>query len=155
MNRSIFTSNTARPLALVMRRDLDALVLTSRTLPNWKEQFGRVLVEAMACGVPVVGSRSGEIAHVIGDAGLIVPEEDVDALRSALLQLMQDDALRTELGRRGRRRVLERFTQAQIAAETVEVYRSMIAGRGEDSVRLPVPAALPSVRLGFGLGGRR
>lgn len=108
-------------------RDLDALVLTSRTLPNWKEQFGRVLIEAMACGVPVVGSRSGEIPHVIGDAGLIVPEEDIDALRRGLLQLMQDDALRLDLARRGRRRVLEHYTQAQIAAETVEVYRSMSA----------------------------
>lgn len=107
-------------------RDLDALVLTSRALPNWMEQFGRVLVEAMACGVPVVGSRSGEIPNVIGDAGLIVPEEDIDALRTGLLQLMQDDALRLELGRRGRQRVMERFTQAQIAAETVDVYRRML-----------------------------
>ena len=108
--------------------NLDALVLTSRTLPNWKEQFGRVLVEAMACGVPVIGSRSGEIPHVIGDAGLIVTEEDVDALRHGLLQLMQDDALRQELGRRGRSRVLEHYTQAQIAAETVDVYRRLLAG---------------------------
>ena len=107
-------------------RNLDALVLTSRTLPNWKEQFGRVLVEAMACAVPVIGSRSGEIPHVIGDAGLIVPEEDIDALRNGLLQLMQDDALRRELARRGRQRVLERFTQAQIAAETVDVYRTIL-----------------------------
>jgi glycosyltransferase involved in cell wall biosynthesis len=113
-------------------RDLDALVLTSRTLPNWKEQFGRVLVEAMACGVPVIGSRSGEIPHVIGDAGLTVPEEDIDALRNGLLQLMQDDALRQELGRRGRRRVLERYTQEQIAAETVGVYRRML-GQDENS----------------------
>lgn len=107
-------------------RELDALVLTSRTLPSWKEQFGRVLVEAMACGVPVIGSRSGEIPHVIGDAGLTVPEEDIDALRNGLLQLMQDDALRRELSRRGRQRVLERFTQAQIAAATVDVYRRML-----------------------------
>jgi len=106
---------------------MDALVLSSRTLPNWKEQFGRVLVEAMACGVPVIGARSGEIPHVIGDAGLIVPEEDSDALRAGLLQLMQDDELRRDLGRRGRQRVLERFTQAQIAAETVDVYRSLSA----------------------------
>jgi len=108
-------------------RNLDALALTSRTLPNWKEQFGRVLVEAMACGVPVIGARSGEIPHVIGDAGLIVPEEDVDAVRAGLLQLMQNDGLRLELGRRGRERVLEHFTQAQVAADTVDVYRSMLA----------------------------
>ena len=107
--------------------NLDALALTSRTLPNWKEQFGRVLVEAMACGVPVVGTRCGEIPHVIGDAGLIVPEEDIDALRAALLQLMRDDDLRRELGRRGRQRVLEQFTQESIAAQTVAVYRSLCA----------------------------
>jgi glycosyltransferase involved in cell wall biosynthesis len=107
-------------------RDMDVLALTSRTLPNWKEQFGRVLIEAMACGVPVIGSASGEIPHVVGDAGLIVHEEDIDGLRNGLLQLMRDDALRLELGRRGRQRVLERFTQAQVAAETVEVYRSML-----------------------------
>lgn len=107
-------------------RQMDALALTSRTLPNWKEQFGRVLVEAMACGVPVIGSSSGEIPNVIGDAGMIIHEEDIDGLRNALLKLMQDDALRLELGRRGRQRVLERFTQAQVAAETVDVYRSML-----------------------------
>ena len=50
-------------------RRLDVLALPSRTTPTWKEQFGRVLIEAMACGVPVVGSDSGEIPHVIGDAG--------------------------------------------------------------------------------------
>ncbi len=108
-------------------RDMDALALTSRTLPNWKEQFGRVLVEAMACGVPVIGSRCGEIPHVIGDAGLIVPEEDIDALRAGLLQLMQNDDLRRRLGGRGRQRVLEQFTQASIAAETVAIYRSLRA----------------------------
>ncbi|MDQ3700775.1 MAG: glycosyltransferase, partial [Chloroflexota bacterium] len=58
---------------------LDALALPSLTFPNWKEQFGRVLMEAMACEVPVVGSDSGEIAHVIGEAGLLFPEGDVAA----------------------------------------------------------------------------
>lgn len=109
-------------------RQMDVLVLTSRTLPNWKEQFGRVLIEAMACGVPVIGSDSGEIPNVIGSAGLIVPEGNVDALRDALLELMRDDDLRRDLGRRGRERVLERYTQAQVAAQTADVYREL-AGR--------------------------
>ena len=61
-------------------RTLDVLVLPSLSRPNWVEQFGRVLTEAMACGVPVVGSRSGEIPWVIGDAGRIFPEGDADAL---------------------------------------------------------------------------
>ena len=55
----------------VEMRKLHALVLPSRTTPRWKEQFGRVLIEAMACGVPPVGSDSGEIPHVIDDAGLV------------------------------------------------------------------------------------
>ena len=63
-------------------REIDVLVLPSLTRPNWVEQFGRVLIEAMACGVAVVGSSSGEIPWVIGDAGVIFPEGDADALRA-------------------------------------------------------------------------
>jgi glycosyltransferase involved in cell wall biosynthesis len=105
---------------------IDALAVPSRTLPNWKEQFGRVLVEAMACGLPVVGSNSGEIPNVIGDAGLIFPENDASELRRHLLHLQQQPDLRRELGQRGRHRVLERYTQAQVAAQTVQVYRDVI-----------------------------
>lgn len=108
-------------------RQLDVLVLASRTLPNWKEQFGRVLIEAMACEVAVVGAESGEIPNVIGTAGLTFPEGDVDGLYNQLLRLMQSEHLRDELGHSGRRRVLERYTQAQIAAQTVSVYRDMVA----------------------------
>lgn len=104
---------------------LDVLVLPSRSRPNWIEQFGRVLVEAMACGVPVVGSTCGEIPHVIGDAGLIFPEGDAAALRERLRRLQADPALREELARRGRERVLAHFTHARIAAQTVEVYRQV------------------------------
>jgi glycosyltransferase involved in cell wall biosynthesis len=106
---------------------LDVLVLPSRTLPNWKEQFGRVLVEAMACEVAVIGSDSGEIRNVIDDAGLIFPENNVDALYDRLLTLLKDPTLCRRLGRDGRKRVLEYYTQAQIAARTVEVYREMMS----------------------------
>lgn len=104
---------------------LDVLVLPSRTRPNWKEQFGRVLVEAMACGVPVIGSSSGEIPSVIGQAGLVFPEDDVSALCEHLACLQRDEALWVELAQRGRQRVLQHYTQARIAAETVEVYREL------------------------------
>jgi glycosyltransferase involved in cell wall biosynthesis len=102
---------------------LDALVLPSRTRPNWKEQFGRVLIEAMACGVPVIGSDSGEIPNVIGDAGLIVREDDAAQLAGALRQLAVAPDLRADFAARGRARVLERYTMARIAAATVDVYR--------------------------------
>jgi glycosyltransferase involved in cell wall biosynthesis len=107
-------------------QQLDVLVLPSRTQSNWMEQFGRVLVEGMACGIAVVGSNSGEIPSVIGDAGLIFQENDAADLRQQLHRLQDQPELRRELGRRGRQRVLERFTQKQIAAQTVAVYREMI-----------------------------
>jgi len=107
-------------------RELDALVLPSRSQPNWVEQFGRVLIEAMACGVPVIGSDCGEIPHVIGEAGLIFPEGETLALRECLTRLMREPGLWAELSRRGRERVLEHFTQAEIAARTVAVYRELV-----------------------------
>ena len=108
---------------------LDVMVMPSRTLPNWKEQFGRALVEAMACGVVVVGSDSGEIVNVIGDAGLIFPEENVPALLAHLLMLMSDEAARHSLSEAGRQRVLASYTQQRVADQTVSVYREMLAGQ--------------------------
>ena len=106
---------------------LDVLVLPSLTRPNWKEQFGRVLIEAMACGVPVIGSDCGEIPNVIGQTGLIFPEGDADELRARLERLMGDPYLCMRLARLGRERVLACYTQARIAAETCEVYRHLHA----------------------------
>ncbi len=105
---------------------LDVLVLPSRTRPNWKEQFGRAIVEAMACELPVIGSDSGEIPNVIGDAGLVFPEGDVRALAAHLSALQRSPELRSMLGTSGRARVLERFTQARVAAETHRVYAEML-----------------------------
>lgn len=105
---------------------IHVLVLPSLSRPNWKEQFGRVLVEAMACGRPVVGSSSGEIPQTMGPAGLTFPEGDVGALTATLERLRADAELRAELGRRGRGRVLERFTQRRVARRTVEAYRKAL-----------------------------
>ena len=106
-------------------RELDALVVPSRSRPNWVEQFGRVLIEAMASGVPVVGSDCGEIPRVVGGAGLVFSEENAEALKEHLMHLMRDPELWSSLARRGRDRVLAHFTQAQIAAQTVAVYREL------------------------------
>jgi glycosyltransferase involved in cell wall biosynthesis len=107
-------------------RSLDATVLPSRTTPTWKEQFGRTLVESMACGVVPIGSSSGEIPHVLGDAGLIFPEGGVEALRDTIARLMSDADLRATLAARGRHRFLERYTPAQIARATHSLYLSII-----------------------------
>ena len=115
--------STEVPVALA---GLDLLVLPSRTTPNWKEQFGRVLIEAMSCGVPVLGSSSGEIPHVIGDAGMIFPEGDTLALRQEIARIATNPALHADLARRGRARILAEFTQAAIARRHVEVYAAML-----------------------------
>jgi glycosyltransferase involved in cell wall biosynthesis len=107
--------------------DLDVLVVPSRTRPNWKEQFGRILIEAMACGLPVVGANSGEIPRVLGDAGLVVPEDDVPALAAALLTLAEQPELRAALAARGRQRVLEHYTQERVAERLAEVYAGVLA----------------------------
>jgi glycosyltransferase involved in cell wall biosynthesis len=80
----------------------------------------------MACGVPVVGSASGEIPWVVGDAGRIFPEGDTGALADILTALASDPAQRSALAASGRARVLNHFTQAQVAAETAAVYRAML-----------------------------
>jgi len=116
--------------ALLQR--LDVVVLPSRTTSRWREQFGRVLIEAMACEVAVVGSDSGEIPGVIGDAGLIYPEGDVEALAARLTSLMVDGALRRRLAATGRARAEERYSQAAVAVKTVEVYRRMMEIGVED-----------------------
>ncbi|PJF35039.1 MAG: glycosyl transferase family 1 [Candidatus Thermofonsia Clade 1 bacterium] len=106
--------------------DLTALVVPSRTLPNWKEQFGRVIVEAMASGVPVIGAHSGAIPDVIGTSGLLFPEDDLEALTAHMARLLTDPSLRAELAHKGRARVLAHFTHAQIAAQTVAFYRQLL-----------------------------
>lgn len=104
---------------------IDVLALPSLTRPNWKEQFGRVLIEAMASGVPVTGSDSGAIPDVIGEAGLIFPEGDAGALAGHLQQLQTSMDLRAELRDKGRARALSNFTHQQVAAATVKVYEEM------------------------------
>jgi glycosyltransferase involved in cell wall biosynthesis len=81
-------------------------------------------MEAMACGVPVIGSASGEIPHVIGDAGLVVPEGDHVALRDAVARVLTDATLRRDLAAKGRQRVLECFTHERIAEQTLATYRA-------------------------------
>lgn len=94
---------------------VDALALPSRGTADWKEQFGRVLAEAMACGLPCVGSDSGAIPEVLGPAGIVAPEGDVDALAGALGRLAASAALRRRLGMAGRRRALALYTEAGLA----------------------------------------
>ncbi len=108
---------------------MDVLVAPSLTTPRWREQFGRMLTEAMACGVPVIASDSGEIPHVVGDAGIIVPEGDADALAAALGELIADPSRRAELSRRGLARVEAEFTLPHVARRHLAFFDAILAGK--------------------------
>jgi glycosyltransferase involved in cell wall biosynthesis len=123
-------------------KDLDVLVLPSVTiLPMHREQFGRVLVEAMAAGVPVVGSSSGAIPEVIGDAGLLVPERDPGALAQAIDRVLSEPELRESLIERGRRRAQQHFAWPVVARQTVELLRAALAHRRRAQAHLQVVGA--------------
>jgi len=107
---------------------LDMLVLPSLTTAIWKEQFGHVLIEAMACQVPVVGSDSGAIPWVIGDSGLVFREGDHRDLAAQLTQLCRDELLRSRLGVAGRQRVLAAFTHQRIAQDTTAIWAGLQKG---------------------------
>jgi glycosyltransferase involved in cell wall biosynthesis len=109
---------------------LDVMVLPSLTDgKKWVEQFGRVLVEAMAAGVPVVGSDAGRIPDTIGDAGLVFPEGNARALRETLDSLRLDPGRREELRRRGLDRVRNCYSHEVLMGRTVRFYEDVLAER--------------------------
>lgn len=109
--------------------ELDIFALPSLTRPNWKEQFGRVLIEAMACGIPVVGSDSGEIPRVVAEAGLIAREGDAQAWASAIRTMGEDDTLRARYAQAGRAHVLANHTLEHVAARFTAVYQRVHAAK--------------------------
>jgi len=96
------------------------------TSAGWKEQFGHVLIEAMACQVPVIGSNSGEIPHVIGDAGLIFPEGDAKGLADCLSQLMDKPEFVDKLGEMGYQKAMIQYTNKALAKQQLEFYKELV-----------------------------
>jgi len=114
----------------------DALVLPSETRGNWKEQFGRVLVEAMACGTPVIGSSSGEIPNVIQatGGGLIFPERDATALAQSLNSLVGSPGMRRSLADQGLRSVGELYDQKHLVWRFASVIEDVISSRQQPGI---------------------
>lgn len=124
-------------------RSLDVLAVPSVAAPGWLEQFGRVAVEAMALGVPVVVSDSGALPEVVGDAGLVVPPGDVPALTRALRRVRDEDGLAARLTASGRDRA-QRYTWAAIAREYRELY-ALARGTGPTLAgSTPAPGSTPA-----------
>lgn len=106
---------------------MDVLCAPSQTTPKWREQFGRMLIEAMACGVPVIASDSGEIPHVVGDVGILVSERDVPGWTAAVDRVLASAALRRDLADRGLRRARTRFALAAVARCHLDFFEGLPA----------------------------
>jgi glycosyltransferase involved in cell wall biosynthesis len=105
---------------------MDLLCAPSQTTPRWREQFGRMLVEAFACGVPVVASTSGEIPHVVDGCGVMLPESDPGAWSSAIDSLLADRSRRAELGSAARARA-EHYAWPRVAAQHLAFFEELLA----------------------------
>ncbi|MCT7951317.1 hormogonium polysaccharide biosynthesis glycosyltransferase HpsO [Ancylothrix sp. C2] len=112
---------------------MNVLVLPSQTTEKfktltavgWKEQFGHVLIEAMACGVPVIGSNSGEIPNVIENAGFIFPEGNAEALKTCLLELIKSPEIARNVAERGYKRAINYYTNKSLAQQQLNFYKSL------------------------------
>lgn len=105
---------------------LDCLVMPSRTTPRWVEVTPRAALHAMAHGVAVLGSSAGALPETLGEAGVIVPEEDVPALAAALQRLHDTPGESARLGAAGRRRVMDEYTDAAVADKTLRFWREVL-----------------------------
>jgi len=105
---------------------MDLLCAPSETTAKWREQFGRMLVEAMACGVPVIASRSGEIPHVVGAAGVTVPERDSAAWTRALDELLGAPERRRELAAAGLARAHDCYALPSIARAHLRFFEELL-----------------------------
>lgn len=107
-------------------QEIDLLVVPTQTTARIREQFGRVIIEAMASGVPVIGSTCGAIPDVIADAGVVFPEGDAEALATAIQRLLAGEDLRRELARAGRERVEQHYSWERVAGQMYELFREVL-----------------------------
>lgn len=123
----LFRDSVSHHEVFSLLASVDILTLPSYDTPLWREQFGHVIIEAMVCSVPVIGSTGGEIPHVISDAGVIAEQNNLQSLIECLSKLMDNENLRSEIGKKGYERVMRYYTHEKIAEQTYTFLRSLIS----------------------------
>jgi glycosyltransferase involved in cell wall biosynthesis len=106
----------------------DVLCAPSRATAHWREQFGRMLIEGMSCGVPVIAANTGEIPHVVGDAGVLVESERPDVWSRAIQVAVRDTEQRQKMSSRGLARVRERFAWPIVARQHLDFFECLVSG---------------------------
>jgi glycosyltransferase involved in cell wall biosynthesis len=110
---------------------MTVLCAPSQTMPNWKEQFGRMVVEAFAAGVPVIGSDSGEIPFVIRESGVVVGEKDEAGWAQAIGEMLASPSRCRELAERGLQRARDEFAWPAVARQYLGFFDELLSrGRG-------------------------
>jgi glycosyltransferase involved in cell wall biosynthesis len=105
---------------------MDLLCAPSQATPIWREQFGRMVVEAFACGVPVIASDSGELPFVVDSAGVIVDERDEDGWARAIAALLDDPARRSELSMAGVDRARSLYAWPVVARNHLDFFSRLL-----------------------------
>src|SRR2546423_4633252 len=126
LDRAEFTGAISYSAVPPLFQKIDILAVPTETTKRIREQFGRVIVEAMASGVPVIGSTCGAIPEVIGDAGLVFPERDATALAAAIKRMLSDAALRERLAQQGKARVKANYSWDVVATKTYDLYQLVL-----------------------------
>lgn len=126
-NFFVFTGAVPHRQAGEYMNCIDIFVLPSLTTPAWKEQFGRVIIESMACGIPVVGSDSGQIPILIRETGggSVFREGDAKELAERLSELINNPEIRAHYGQIGRSAVSKSYTFEAVAQQLHDIFQSL------------------------------
>lgn len=126
--RPLIASGEVRQLGYLSRADLATVIAGAKALiyPSVYEGFGLPPLEAMSCGVPVIASNVSSLPEVVGDAGILIPPDNVDLLMTTMVHLMSDPIFSADLVQKG----LERsrlFSWSRCAEETISLYRTVLS----------------------------
>jgi glycosyltransferase involved in cell wall biosynthesis len=125
--KQIEVEDVVRFIGRVAEEDKVALYQQARTFlyPTVYEGFGLPALEALACGVPVVGSNASSVPEIVGDAGVLVDPQDARAMAGALIAVCTEDPLHDELSKRAQKQAAQ-FSWERCARETVQAYESVV-----------------------------